>query len=236
MQGPNGAYALCHQARHDGRHRAMSRSRRPRRASPVIDKGLDAGEQIVVDGQYRLDQGSKVAPQRRRPAQAAEPPPARDQLTRMAIERAAADEHLRDLHPPADRHLAADAGHPGVRARRPTSCCRWRRCPTVDFPTITVTAQLPGASPDTMASSVATPLEQQFAAIPGLAQMTSTSGLGIDHASRCSSTSTATSTAPRRTCRPRSTRPAACCPRTCPTRRPTRRPTRPTAPILIYAV
>src|SRR5579871_5260058 len=50
--------------------------------------------------------------------------------------------------------------------------------PTVDFPTITVTAQLPGASPDTMASSVATPLEQQFAAIPGLTQMTSTSGLG----------------------------------------------------------
>src|SRR5262244_125849 len=50
--------------------------------------------------------------------------------------------------------------------------------PTVDFPTITVTASLPGASPDTMASSVATPLEQQFAAIPGLAQMTSTSGLG----------------------------------------------------------
>jgi hydrophobe/amphiphile efflux-1 (HAE1) family protein len=51
--------------------------------------------------------------------------------------------------------------------------------PTVDFPTIQVTAQLPGASPDTMASSVATPLEQQFSAIPGLAQMTSTSGLGI---------------------------------------------------------
>src|SRR5262249_32797031 len=51
--------------------------------------------------------------------------------------------------------------------------------PTVDFPTIRVTAQLPGASPDTMASSVATPLEQQFSTIPGLAQMTSTSGLGI---------------------------------------------------------
>ncbi|MGH7997341.1 MAG: efflux RND transporter permease subunit, partial [Opitutaceae bacterium] len=50
--------------------------------------------------------------------------------------------------------------------------------PSVDFPTIQVTAQLPGASPDTMASSVATPLEQQFAAIPGLSQMTSTSGLG----------------------------------------------------------
>src|ERR1700751_5890232 len=50
--------------------------------------------------------------------------------------------------------------------------------PTVDFPTITVSAQLPGASPDTMASSVATPLEQQFASIPGLSSMNSTSGLG----------------------------------------------------------
>src|SRR5689334_23665471 len=50
---------------------------------------------------------------------------------------------------------------------------------TVDFSTITVSAQLRGARPDTMASSVATPLEQQFSAIPGLAQMTSTSGLGI---------------------------------------------------------
>src|SRR5690348_6786230 len=50
--------------------------------------------------------------------------------------------------------------------------------PAVDFPTISVTAQLPGASPETMASSVATPLEQEFAALPGLSQMTSTSGLG----------------------------------------------------------
>ena len=49
--------------------------------------------------------------------------------------------------------------------------------PTVDFPPITITGSLPGASPDTMASSVATPLEQ-FAAIPDLGQMTSTSGLG----------------------------------------------------------
>src|SRR6201987_1177024 len=55
--------------------------------------------------------------------------------------------------------------------------------PTVDFPTITVKASLPGASPDTMAASVATPLEQQFAAIPGLAQMTSTSGLGTTNIS-----------------------------------------------------
>ena len=51
--------------------------------------------------------------------------------------------------------------------------------PNVDVPTIAVTAQLPGASPDTMASSVATPLERQFGEIPGLSQMTSSSALGF---------------------------------------------------------
>ena len=50
--------------------------------------------------------------------------------------------------------------------------------PNVEFPTIAVTAQLPGASPTIMAETVATPLEQEFTQIPGLAQMTSTSGLG----------------------------------------------------------
>ncbi|MGP0056548.1 MAG: efflux RND transporter permease subunit [Steroidobacteraceae bacterium] len=50
--------------------------------------------------------------------------------------------------------------------------------PQVDFPTIQVTAQLPGASPETMASSVAQPLEYQFAQISGLSQMTSTNLLG----------------------------------------------------------
>jgi hydrophobe/amphiphile efflux-1 (HAE1) family protein len=51
--------------------------------------------------------------------------------------------------------------------------------PRVDYPTIQVTAALPGADPDTMASSVATPLERQFGQIPGLTQMTSSSALGF---------------------------------------------------------
>ena len=51
--------------------------------------------------------------------------------------------------------------------------------PSVDLPTIQVTAQLPGADPETMASSVATPLERQFGEIPGLTQMTSASALGF---------------------------------------------------------
>ncbi len=50
--------------------------------------------------------------------------------------------------------------------------------PRVDFPTIFVRTSLPGASPETMASSVATPLERQFGRIAGITQMTSTSQLG----------------------------------------------------------
>ncbi len=51
--------------------------------------------------------------------------------------------------------------------------------PNVDFPTIQVIAQLPGASPETMASAVATPLERQFTTIAGIDSMTSTSALGV---------------------------------------------------------
>ncbi len=51
--------------------------------------------------------------------------------------------------------------------------------PNVNYPTISVTAQLPGADPQTMASSVATPLEEQFGQIPGIVQMTSSSTLGF---------------------------------------------------------
>jgi hydrophobic/amphiphilic exporter-1 (mainly G- bacteria), HAE1 family len=50
--------------------------------------------------------------------------------------------------------------------------------PMIDFPTLQVQAQLPGASPETMAASVATPLERQFSTVPGLDSMTSSSGRG----------------------------------------------------------
>jgi HAE1 family hydrophobic/amphiphilic exporter-1 len=51
--------------------------------------------------------------------------------------------------------------------------------PNVNYPTLQITAQLPGADPQTMASSVATPLELQFGQIPGVSQMTSASALGF---------------------------------------------------------
>src|ERR1700729_3543447 len=50
--------------------------------------------------------------------------------------------------------------------------------PQVDFPTINISAALPGASPETMASSVATPLERQFGRIAAITEMTSASNLG----------------------------------------------------------
>jgi HAE1 family hydrophobic/amphiphilic exporter-1 len=50
--------------------------------------------------------------------------------------------------------------------------------PRVDFPTINISAQLPGASPETMAASVATPIERQLATIAGISSMTSTSSAG----------------------------------------------------------
>jgi hydrophobic/amphiphilic exporter-1 (mainly G- bacteria), HAE1 family len=68
--------------------------------------------------------------------------------------------------------------------------------PNVDFPTIQVTGALPGASPETMASAVATPLEKQFTTIAGLDNMT---------------------------CRPRSAPPRASSPRACRRLPPTRR-------------
>src|SRR5580700_4178005 len=50
--------------------------------------------------------------------------------------------------------------------------------PEVDFPTINVQASLPGASPEVMAASVATPLEKQFTRIAGITEMTSRSSVG----------------------------------------------------------
>src|SRR6186997_2298987 len=50
--------------------------------------------------------------------------------------------------------------------------------PNVDFPTVSVSASVPGASPETMAASVATPLEKQLSTIAGVDSMTSSSSLG----------------------------------------------------------
>src|ERR671916_206671 len=51
--------------------------------------------------------------------------------------------------------------------------------PAVDYPTLQVTASLPGANPETMAATVATPLEREFSTVAGIETMNSTNGQGI---------------------------------------------------------
>ena len=75
--------------------------------------------------------------------------------------------------------------------------------PRVDFPTIAVTATLPGASADTMAASVAGIIERQLSTIAGISSMSSSLVAGHQRRSPSSSISTATSMRPRSTCRPR---------------------------------
>ena len=87
--------------------------------------------------------------------------------------------------------------------------------PSVDYPTIQVTASLPGASPETMASSVATPLEREFSTIAGIQSMSSTHSQGL--------TNITVQFALERTSRRPSRRPAGGCRPACPARRRTRR-------------
>ena len=126
----------------------------------VIEQGLQAGERVVTDGQLRLFPGAKV--EIKNAAGQAEEPAVN--ISELFIRR------------PVMTTLVMLAillfGIIGYRLL-PVS-----DLPNVDFPTIQVSASLPGASPETMASAVATPLERQFSTIAGLDSMTSTSGLG----------------------------------------------------------
>ena len=118
----------------------------------------------------------------------------------------------------------------------PTTSCPSRACRAVDFPTIRVSASRPGADPVTMAATIAAPLERRLGAIAGVTEITSRQLARHDHASRSSSTSTATSRAPRATCRRRSMPRAADLPGDLPTL-PTFRKVNPAAtPVLILAL
>ncbi len=97
--------------------------------------------------------------------------------------------------------------------------------PNVDFPTIQVMANLPGADPDTMASGVAAVLENQFSTIAGIDNMSSSSTFGATNSSRW----TAISTPRRRMCRRRFPPPRASCPNRCRSRPPSARSIPPTS-------
>ena len=213
QRGPNGLYAWVIKADNTAEAAVEAATVEQTR---IDHQGLNAGEKVVVNGQFnpagrRVDAERRTAPRCR------------------AVPR---HEHLRTVHPPADRDLAADGRRFCWSASSPTRCCRWRRCRRSISRPSRSTAQLPGASPDTMASTVA------HAARAAVRPDRRRHADDLDQRARqprspCSSTSTATSTPPRRTCRPRSTRPAASCRKNLPTP-PTYRKVNPAdSPILI---
>ncbi len=131
----------------------------------VVTKGLQPGETVVTDGQLRLVTGGE----------------SRNKEGIRRARKASVNIAALFIRRPITTTLLMLAillfGIIGYR-ELPVS-----DLPNVDFPTIQVSARLPGASPETMASAVATPLERQFSTIAGLDSMTSTNGLGIssDH-------------------------------------------------------
>ena len=130
----------------------------------MVQSGLKAGETVVTDGQLRLAPGVKVN-------------------IKSSLQPAAPLNHQRAMSVPElfiRRPVMTTLVMSGILLfglvgyrLLPVS-----DLPSVDYPTIQVSASLPGASPETMASSVATPLEKQFSIIAGVDSMSSVSSQG----------------------------------------------------------
>ena len=167
----------------------------------VVTKGLSGNETVVVSGQSRLAPGTHVKATDASKTRAAGTParPPRHHRQRIA-QPASGQPSTSCTAPSAQDAIAMSISTPFIRRPIATSLLTAAiflsglvaypllpvaPLPNVQFPTLTVTAQYPGASPETMASTVATPLETEFGQmLPGLTQMTSASVLGIhpDHA------------------------------------------------------
>ena len=137
-------------------------------AVALISSGLQAGETVVVQGQYRLTPGNP----RRRDGGVRRAEPVNGQRRNAAVNLSSGF---------ITRPIATALMMVAVVALGIVSYVLLpvAALPNIDTPTIQVTAQMPGADPQTMASSVATQLERQFGQIPGLSQMTSSSGTGF---------------------------------------------------------
>ena len=132
----------------------------------VVDEGLSPGEQVITAGQYKVQPGTLVSTA----VASSDAGPTQGQA---GMSEGISAPFIR--YPIGTSLMMAGILFVGLVAYPLLPVAP---LPQVDFPTIQITASLPGASPETMASSVAQPLERQFAQIPGVAQMTSTSYLG----------------------------------------------------------
>ena len=133
-------------------------------AMTVVTKGLNDGEIVVTSNQYRLQPGAAV----RTDVPAA--PPMRTAAAGAVSSSGTGGAAVSISTPFIERPVATSLLMAGILLVGLVAfpLLPVAPLPQVDFPTILVSAQLPGASPETMASSVATPLEYQFSEIPGV--------------------------------------------------------------------
>ena len=165
QHGPDGlyAYAVNTESKAELRKIKVTNSFDGR---SVVDEGLSPGQQVITSGQYKVQPGALVSTA------------VASSDTRLAQGQAGMSDGISApfiRYPIGTSLLMAGILFVGLVAYPLLPVAP---LPQVDFPTIQVAASLPGASPETMASSVAQPLERQLAQIPGIAQMTSTSYLG----------------------------------------------------------
>ncbi len=189
QRGPRGTFVYVVQPENKVAIRQVSLAQQDE-TQAVIDKGLDAGERVVTTGFARLTNGAEVAVTNAETDSGAErgAGPAQSERRRgRGASSTAVGSH-------APEPAAMSVSTPFIQRPIATSLLAFAvmlggwlgywslpvsSLPQVDFPTIQVTTQLPGASPDTMVSLVTAPLERQFGQIPSLSVMTSSSSFGI---------------------------------------------------------
>ena len=162
----------------------------------VVKSGVTPPERVVTTGFARLTDGARRQARRRggagghaagtrarlAPAQRDPAATARRRMNRdngAGAESRRRNERLLAVHPPARSRPRCSASRSCWAALLGYLWLPVSALPQVDFPTIQVTTQLPGANPDTIASLVTAPLERQFGQIPALQMMTSSSSFGI---------------------------------------------------------
>ncbi len=163
QRGPNGLYVYVVKPDNTAELRPVEAARLEQTLA-VISSGIDEGERVVVSGHLQ-DPAGRRRQRQDRPDRAKVAGRSGDMnISAPFIRRPIATALLM-----VGLLLAGIAAYPFLPVAP---------LPQVDFPTIQVSASLPGASPETMASTVAQPLERQFAQISGVSQITSTSVLG----------------------------------------------------------
>ena len=136
----------------------------------MVTTGVAANERVVVTGQMPV--------RARREGASRSGDSASSDGSESRCERRPLDESLRALHPPSGDDRRVDGLRHSLRTARVFSACRSAICRRSIIRSSRCNVNYPGATPETMANNVATPLERQFMQIPGLELVTSNNGAG----------------------------------------------------------